>query len=125
MSKVSKSWLIGKDIYDYLIHNFGYTSEILAHHKLIIRKWEDAERESGGDPLSWLSQKRPAANRSNKGPVAYICGAMKLRTEELLNKKNTAVIAQEETEVSAQAQTPPSLFNFDDLAGDLANKFKI
>lgn len=125
MSKVSKSWLIGKNIYDYLVHNFGYTSETLAHHKLIIRKWEDAERESGGDPLLWLSQKRPAANRSNKGPVAYICGAMKLRTEELLNKKNTAVIAQEETEVSAQAQTPPSLFNFDDLAGDLANKFKI
>lgn len=87
MSKVTAKGLIGEDVYKYLIDNFEYTKETIANHKVnIIRPWVDAERAAGGDPILWLSQRRRAAHDAAKGPIAYICGSMQRRTEELANK---------------------------------------
>lgn len=113
MSKITNKGLIGEDVYRYLKNNFGYTDETLKHHKIIIRTWEDAEKKSGGDPLMWLAQKRPAAACSEKGPVPYICGAIKRRTEELLSPKN-----------SLQNGTGRNRTNdLVDMTSKLANKF--
>lgn len=124
MSKVTAKGLIGEDVYKYLVNNFDYTSEAFANHKVnIIRPWEDAERSAGGDPILWLSQRRRAAHDAAKGPIAYICGAMQRRTEELTNKKHPT-LPFDETPNEEPKQTEDHSRDLNNLAAMLAGKFK-
>lgn len=125
MSKVTSKGLIGEDVYKYLVNNFDYTSEAFANHKVkIIRPWEDAERAAGGDPILWLSQRRRAARDAAKGPIAYICGAMQRRTEELTNKKHPTLPFDEITQ-EEQRQTTDRTKDLNNISSLLAGKFRI
>lgn len=125
MARVSPRFLVGEDIYRYLKDNFDYTQESLRSNKKIIHEWQELEK----DPLGWLSQRRRAARDSNHGPIAYICGAMKRRISELkaqqdpTQEKPSETKAAQQTPTNPPKQNQPSLFNFDDIASGIADKF--
>lgn len=125
MARVSPRFLVGEDIYRYLKDNFDYTQESLRSNKKIIHEWQELEK----DPLGWLSQRRRAAHDSDHGPIAYICGAMKRRIAELKAQQNSTSEEPSETttaqpkSTNPPQQTQPNLFNFDDIASGIADKF--
>lgn len=119
VSKVTPRFLVGENVYRYLKDNFGYTQETLNIHKQIINRWYEQET----DPMQWLALKKRAAAESSHGPIAYICGAMKHRAEELVKAKAIPALPFEDIETNVETETVHA--DIDSIATILTEKFKM